>query len=826
MNKWARALYQPNLPLYEGKPKVTASKEHIALSKNAAKEGMVLLKNENHVLPLAAGSRIALFGKGTFDYVKGGGGSGDVTVPYMKNLYDGFMEHTDLVTVEPKTAAYYRSYVEQQYQEGGVPGMIPEPDLSDQLVKDAAAVSDTAIISISRFSGEGWDRKSEAGSPDPAVMAGTDLAFMQKQDELFSKSDFYLTEQEEAMVNKVSGAFDRVIVVLNVGGMVATDWIRDNDRISSCLISWQGGMEGGPAAAELLLGIGNPSGKLADTFAERLEDYPSTAGFHESSYYVDYTEDIYVGYRYFETLPGASKKVVYPFGYGLSYTTFALTGAEAKLVVGAPDPDSESADGIDPHSGDEIHVSVLVTNTGAIPGREVVQLYYSAPQGQLGKPAKALGAYQKTRLLQPGESQLVTLILAARHMASYDDTGRVCKSAWLLEKGEYHFFLGTDVHSAEELDYTYTLQDDRIVRRLVSRCAPTQLSMRLRADGTYENLPLGEPNDPNEDALERPDFSKTDGVLPEVRYRDHVFADWTGKTNGLPQLKDVAEGRMSLDDFIAALPDDTLISLVGGQPNTGVANTCGYGNQPDYGIPNIMTADGPAGLRILPSVGVKATAFPCATLLACTWDPEIPYEVGHAGGEEVKENNIGVWLTPAVCIHRSPLCGRNFEYYSEDPLLAGKQASGMVKGIQSTHVAATVKHFALNNKETNRRDSDSRVSERAIREIYLRQFEIIVKEANPWSIMSSYNMINGHRDSECKDLLTGILREEWGWDGMVTTDWWTLSEEYKELAAGNDIKMGTGFPERVRAALDKGLISRRHLETAARHILTLILKVD
>ncbi len=317
-----------------------------------------------------------------------------------------------------------------------------------------------------------------------------------------------------------------------------------------------------------------------------------------------------------------------------------------------------------------------------------------------------------------------------------------------------------------------------------------------------------------------------DGCTPEVRQRPHGYLSWTGKTNGLPQLIDVAEGKLSLDEFIHALPDEDLAALLGGQVNTGVANTFGYGNLPDYGVPNIMTADGPAGLRIQPEVGVQTTAFPCSTLLACTWDPETTYAVGRAGGEEVKENNIGAWLTPAVNIHRSPLCGRNFEYYSEDPYLAGHQASGMVKGIQSVNVAATVKHFALNNKETNRKDSDSRVSERAIREIYLRQFEIIVKEAKPWSIMSSYNLINGHRASENRDMLKGILRDEWGYDGMVTTDWWTYGEHYKECAAGNDMKMGCGFPDRVLDALGKGLITREQMELAARHILTLILRVD
>lgn len=823
MNKWTRANYQPNLPLY-GDRKVTASKEHIALSRKAAMEGMVLLKNDPSVLPLAKGSRVALFGKGTFDYVKGGGGSGDVTVPYMKNLYDGFCEHPDLVSVEETLADFYRSYVQKQYEEGKLPGMIEEPELPDALADEAAAVCDTAIISISRFSGEGWDRKSELGAPGENACDNKEL--MDQQNHLFARSDFYLTPREEELIRKVTDRFPRAVVVMNVGGMVATDWFAENDRIRSVLMAFQGGMEGGCAEADLLLGLGNPSGKLADTFARRLEDYPSTEGFHESSDFVDYTEDIYVGYRYFETIPGAAGKVVYPFGFGLSYTSFSLTGERAVVQEGEPDPDAETENGPCKESGDAVCVQVMVTNTGKFAGREVVQLYAGAPQGLLGKPARVLCAYQKTRLLAPGESQLISLEVKTKDLASYDDLGRVCKSAWVLEKGSYAFFLGTDVRSAKELEFHYEVSENRVVRRLVSRMAPTQLSLRLRADGTYENLPLGEPNDPNESVLERLPYEEMDGCTPAVRPQPHGYTSWSGKTNGLPKLIDVAEGRLGLDEFIHAMSDEHLAELVGGQPNTGVANTFGYGNLPEYGIPNIMTADGPAGLRVDPAVGVKTTAFPCATLLACTWDPDITCEVGRAGGEEVKENNIGVWLTPAVNIHRSPLCGRNFEYYSEDPFLAGKQAAGMVRGIQSTHVAATVKHLALNNKETNRKDSDSRASERAIREIYLKQFEIIVKEAHPWSIMSSYNLINGHRASENRDMLIGILRDEWHYDGMVTTDWWTYGEHYKECAAGNDMKMGCGFSDRVMEAFRKGAITRSQLELAARHILLLILRME
>jgi beta-glucosidase len=291
-------------------------------------------------------------------------------------------------------------------------------------------------------------------------------------------------------------------------------------------------------------------------------------------------------------------------------------------------------------------------------------------------------------------------------------------------------------------------------------------------------------------------------------------------------LIDVYRGRLSLDDFITQLTDEDMMRLLIGKPNTGVANTDGMGGLRKYGIPTPMTADGPAGVRIGRKCGVFTTAFPCSTQVACTWDPEIAYAIGQAGAKELKENNLAIWLTPAINIHRSPLCGRNFEYYSEDPVVAGVMAGAMVKGIQSQNTSACVKHFAFNNKETNRKNSDSRVSERAAREIYLKAFEIIVKTADPWYIMSSYNLINGSRASECRELLEDILRAEWGFDGMVSTDWHTYSEQYKEINAGNDLRMPAGFPDRLLEAMEKGLITRDQMQISAKRILGLLLKLD
>ncbi|WP_026492941.1 glycoside hydrolase family 3 protein [Butyrivibrio sp. XPD2002] len=803
MEKWTRVKYHPNLPLRENGVKVTASKEHIDISKNAAKEGMVLIKNEKNTLPLSRGKKVALFGKATIDYVKGGGGSGDVTVPYVTNLAQGFKALEDQVALFEDSVSFYDDYVSKLYKEGKQPGLLAEPEVPAELLTKAKAFTDTAIVSFSRYSGEGWDRKAD--NDDGRKHKDVVQELVDETDKLFEKGDFYLSKAEENLVNTISENFEHTIVVLNIGGMFDVSWIKSNEKIDSALIAWQGGMEGGLATAELLCGLGNPSGKLSDTFARNLSDYPGTEHFHDSDDYVEYEEDIYVGYRYFETIKGAAEKVVYPFGYGLSYTDFNISRVKV----------SED-DGV-------VTVKATVTNVGNYAGKEVVQVYFSAPQGKLGKPERVLIGFKKTAELLPGQSQKVVIKFSVDEMASYDDLGKIKKSAYVLEKGKYKFFIGASVRSAKKAETEYVLEEDKIVCELTEKMAPVALKKRLLADGSYEMLEQGDASKYNENVLK--DMPLEDVLLPTPKVRAEG-ARCCFKPSEKPQLIDVYTGKMTLDEFINALSDEDLAWLVGGQPNVGVANTFGYGNNSEYGIPNVMTADGPAGLRIQPQVGVKTTAFPCSTLLACTWDPEVTEKVGIAGGEEVKENNIGAWLTPAMNIHRSPLCGRNFEYYSEDPYLTGKMAAGMVRGIQSNRVAATIKHFALNNKETNRKDSDSRASERAIREIYLKGFEIVVKEAQPWSIMTSYNIINGRRASENEDMINGILRGEWGFDGMVTTDWWTNGENYKECKAGNDMKMGCGYPDRILAALEKGAITREELGKAARNILTLILRID
>ncbi len=802
MQKWARLNYQPGLPLY-GDTRITGSRKHIEVSRNAAREGMVLLKNDG-TLPLNKNTKLVLLGKAAVDYVKGGGGSGDVHCAYVHSLYDGLKAQG--VKVYEPLISFYKEEMEKQYNMERVPGMTGEVIPKDSMIQEASAFSDTAIVLISRFSGEGWDRSNiECNwefNPWPHSKSMPEIS-----GEIFPEGDFYLTDEEKKMVEIATGNFKKVVALFNVGGVIDLSFILD-DKINAALYMGQGGMEGGDAAAEALLGLVNPSGKLADTFAAKLEDYPSTENYHESFDFVEYTDDIYVGYRYFETIPGAKEKVIFPFGFGLSYTDFHVEVLDAKKV-----------------EDQEFIFVVKVTNTGKMSGKEVVQLYFEAPKGKLGKPSRALGDFGKTKLLAPGESQNFILTVNGYGMSSYDDLGKVKEAAYVLEEGDYFFYIGTDVRSAKKTDFFWHNDSDITVKQLSHRLRPVSLKKRLLSDGSFEELPLGKEKDINECIFEKMEPGTEEALTPVIRPEQGHYFPYPVK-KGVKSFAEVAEGKLSVKEFLAQLSDDDLIHLVGGQPNTGVGNVFGFGNMPEYGVPNAVTSDGPAGVRIGEETGITTTAFPCATLIACSWNKEIAEEVGFAGGEELKENNLCVWLTPAVNIHRNPMCGRNFEYYSEDPYLAGRMAAAMVRGIQRNRVGASVKHFACNNKETNRKHSDSRLSERALREIYLKAFEIIVHESDPYTIMSSYNAINGERASECYDLLTGILRDEWGFKGMVTSDWWTRGEHYKEVKAGNDLKMACGFPDRLKKAMEMGALSRKDLEPCAENILNTILKFD
>ncbi len=791
MDKYARFRFQPCLPLGKDGRRVTASPEHIALSRNAASQGMVLLKNKANALPLAKGEKIALFGKATIEYIKGGGGSGDVHCPYIRNIYEGFeeKEKEGKVKIFMPLVDFYKDYVKREsvnvLTEEQINARwdivnnmefcqlrddmtydtfaamhVTEAEVPDELIKSASENADTAIITLSRFSAEGVDRRPQGG-------------------------DYYLSDLEKHLIDRATELFSKVIIVINSGATMDCEYFAENDKVQAILFGWQGGIEGGSAIADILCGDVNPSGKMVDTIATTYDCYPCKEDFWESFWYCDYSDDIYVGYRYFETIPGADKFVRYPFGFGLSYTKFSFSGkacleSEGKIVA-----------------------VVTVKNIGDVAGREVVQLYYSAPQGKLGKPSKELAAYKKTKLLAPGESETVVMSFDINSMASFDDLGKIQKTAYVLEKGTYTFHMGTSVRDTEKLAFEYVVENDTIVEQLKQWCKPTKLAKRMLSDGTYEELPMGDASYYYEPVPE------TDATAPE----DLVKFDDIGV-------------KCTIEEFIKQFTLEEICDFVGGQPPTGVANTGCFGPiKHRLDTPAVPTADGPAGLRLNPETGIPTTAWPCATLLACSWDPDLIYEVGAAGGAEVRENNIGIWLTPALNIHRDPLCGRNFEYYSEDPLVAGKSAAAAIRGMQSSKIAVSMKHFACNNKEANRYQNDSRLSERALREIYLKGFEIAVKESDPITVMSSYNLINGQHTSESWELLTGILRYEWGFKGMVETDWGVKNDPVKEVKAGNDLKMPTGYPDELKAAVEKGELARAELELCAKRIIEMMLRM-
>ena len=789
MKKHARFLYQPVAPLGKNNSFVTGCEAHWKLCKTAAAEGTVLLKN-NGVLPLAKGSRVSLFGLGAGDFIFGGGGSGVVVTDKKVTLHQSLQaaHKKGMVTYFADTADWYRneigSFLAEKEAELPTVGLFSTwrrnyqmhfPRLPEAIYEKAVAFGGTALFCISRYSAEGDDGGDRKGG----------------------QGDFYLWEEEKQLLDKLCRDFEQVVVILNTCGPVAAGEFERNPKIGAVLYPMYSGGVAGEMLCELLTGKLYPSGHLQDTFAEKVEDYPAFPYFHAEKDYTEYKEDIFVGYRYFETF--APEKVVYPFGFGLTYTTFRTQVTEAIL-------DKRS-----------VRVWVTVENTGTRPGKEVVQLYLTAPQGKLGKAKKVLAAFEKTKELKPGASQKLQLRFDLREFGSFDDLGKLHLSAFILEKGKYIVSCGTNVQNAEPC-LEFDITSNTICHRCRSFMAPRALPERLTADGSFEKLPLAE-------------------KVPH-KARGRLCKVPAGKP--FPFATAIREDRM--EELLATLTDSELVELLYGHPMANASNTCGMGHLPRderqdvRQIPLVPTADGPAGLRIRKDRGnLPPTFFPCATVVAQTWNLKLAEKLGAAGAAEVKENNIGIWLTPALNIHRSPLCGRNFEYYSEDPLTSGLFAAATVKGIQSMGISACVKHFCANNRENGRRIVDSRVSERALREVYLRGFEIVIRKADPWMLMTSYNPVNGEQASKNWEAINGILRSEWGYDGVVCTDWRVLSNLEEEIWAGSDIKMPfpvTDFYENAPAEFDpeamlaEGKLSRPAVTTSARRVLAMLAKLD
>ncbi|MCI3927008.1 glycoside hydrolase family 3 C-terminal domain-containing protein [Paenibacillus sp. TRM 82003] len=711
-------------------------------SRKVAAEGAVLLKNEAEALPIRAGERVSVFGRTQVNYYRSGTGSGgSVNVTYTTNLLGGLRGKPGIVVNEALASAYER-WIESNPFDNGGGGWAAEPwhqkemPLTDALVQEARAVSDAAVVAIGRTAGEDQDNADAPGS-------------------------YRLTEEELVMLRAVTAHFERTIVVLNVSNIIDMSWVNDPSHKHSipCVVyAWHGGMEGGNAIADVLVGDVTPSGKLTDTIAYSIDDYPSTRNYGSDAKNL-YQEDIYVGYRYFETF--CPEKVQYAFGYGLSYTTFSIDPVGPARLV--------RQDGIE-----AIVVEANVTNTGAVfAGKEVVQVYYEAPQGELGKPAKALAAFGKTDLLQPGESQKIAVSFPVYLMASYDDAGVAgYRSAYVLEAGTYRLYIGNSVKDVAAIrvgdQEGYVVEAVRLVEQLGEALAPTESFQRMKpgarkADGTYE--------------LTYVDVPRRSASLAERIERSRPTAIEPTGDRGF-KLQDVHDGKVALEAFIAQLSDEDLAAAIRGEGMSsplvtpGTASAFGGVSErlQQFGIPIACTADGPSGIRM--DSGHKATQVPIGTLLAATWDVELVEELYVLEGRELIRNEIDALLGPGMNLRRSPLNGRNFEYFSEDPLVTGLFGAANVRGIARGGSNATLKHYACNNQEKHRHQVDAVVSERALREIYLKGFEIAVKEGGANAIMTAYNPINGHWSASNYDLNTSILRGEWGYDGIVMTDWW------------------------------------------------------
>lgn len=763
------------------------SKEMIALARRAAAEGIVLLKNNNDALPVRPDETVAVFGRVQYDWFYVGYGSGgDVKPPYRINLIEG-LENAD-VRVDGKLKDIYGKWCRKNVPDEGFWGHWPynfkEMPLSDDVIDAAGKRADKAIIVIGRAAGEDREQKLKKGS-------------------------FYLTDAESDMIAKVISRFEKTIVVINNGNVMDMSWTEKfGDKISALLYAWQGGMESGNAVADVIAGNVNPSGKLPVSIAKNYEDYPSSDNFGGKDFN-DYKEDIYVGYRYFETF--AKDKVLYPFGSGLSYTSF-------------------SYDGFIRYDGNGYFVEATIKNEGNKDGKETLAVYVEPPQGVIGKPMRVLASFVKSKIIPAREEENVTIEIPLDNLYSYDDCGiSGYPSSYVLESGNYKVYIGTNVRESKIIG---TFCIDKTVVKHVKPVCPVKSDFEIiypkyAKDGECimgTRLAAKAKRDIKDRIL---------GAIPEPLVK-----------RGMVNFREVLKGEKPLDDFVAQLTLAELETLTHGDyrmnSRFGASGNAGaFGGISESliekGVPQAITTDGPSGVRLM----TYASLLPCGTAIAATFNEELTQKLYAEVGREMIEKGSDILLAPGMNIHRNPLCGRNFEYFSEDPVLTGMIASAVVKGLQSTGVSACPKHFACNNQEKNRLRNDSRVSERALREIYLKGFELVVKNAKPEMIMTSYNKINGVWSCYNYDLCTEILRNEWGFEGIVTTDWWNLPDRDHEfeniynnayrVRAGNDVLMPGGnrtngkYDRSAEASVNENGLTRQELEICAKRVLNFLL---
>ena len=733
-----------------------AQKQLAPISRQAATEGIVLLKNSDSILPLQTSDTVSLFGRCQIDTYRSGTGSGGaVNVPYSVNALHGLHENPNINLNLSLVEVYQRWVKDNPFNDGGggwaaEPWFQDEMPLSTSVVMGAAAKSNKAIIFIGRTAGEDQDNAQQQGS-------------------------YNLTALEMQMLEKVTGHFDDVIVILNVTNIIDMSWVsslKDARSIKAILYSWAAGMEGGHALADVLSGDVSPSGRLTDTIAHSLSDYPSSASFGNKERNL-YREDIYVGYRYFETFN--PKAVQFEFGFGLSYTNFS-NKLIALTILGSG-------------SEQELVFDIEVKNIGEkYSGKDVVQLYVESPQGQLGKPSRALTGFAKTPTLAPNETARVKVSFLLSSLASFDDSGKTGHpNSYVLEAGEYQFYLGGSVRQARLVDESIKVDELIVVEQLTEALAPVTAFKRLvpkeiGQNGVYscdyESVPL-----------RSVDLSKR--ILTELPTSIPFSED-----KGI-KLLDVKQGQANIEAFVSQMTVQQLATIVRGEgmcsPKVTPGTAAAFGGVSpslfDLGIPIVAAADGPSGIRM--DSGHKASQVPIGTLLGCTWNTELNEQLFYLVGKEMQANHIDTLLGPGINIHRHPLNGRNFEYFSEDPLLTGAMAASQVSGLRSAGVSGTIKHLVANDQETGRFDVDSVVSQRALREIHLRPFEIAVRQGRASSIMTAYNPINGHWAASNYDLNTTILRKEWGYKGIVMTDWWAKMND--PIKGGSESRSYTSF---------------------------------
>ena len=815
------------------------------LSMNLATQGMVLLENNNNVLPMASSGNVALFGGGAAKTVKGGTGSGDVNQRSVTSVWDGFKNAGYNVTSESWLNEFEAYYDEETGGSSG--GLWGSPKVEDTLISDAQieeAKQDgttTAVYVIARNSGEFADRKNAEG-------------------------DYQLWGNEEENLKKVAANFDNVIVVLNVGGIIDTKFFHEIEGLDSLLLMSQAGMRGGDAVVKVLNGEVTPSGKLTDTWAVNYEDYSSSEGFGANDENVtqeDYTDDIYVGYRYFDTF---NVTPAYEFGYGLSYTDFNIDVKDVTV-------DEEN-----------VTVDVKVTNVGKqYSGKEVVEVYFSAPDGALEKPYQELATYGKTDTLAPGESQTLTLSYATTEMSSYYED----YASYIMEDGDYVVRVGnssrnTSVAAVIGLDsnvFTEQLSNQMVQDEEIDTLS-NEGATPYTYEGEAEEIAKAERFELDANAIETVNNASEYDDESVISYvyegSDYTVVDqeanprytkapsgnnttpsqliepyeetiqYVEKTKENPTLLDVYQGTVTMEELLASLSVEEMSYIVeglgwggGSEPVVGaqansVKGAAGETTSRYYetrAIPNTVLADGPAGIRITQSYTENGTtyyqyctAFPIGTLIAQSWDKDVAKQFGEAIGEEMLEMGVTLWLAPGMNIHRNPLCGRNFEYYSEDPLLSGITAAATTLGVQSHEgIGVTIKHYAGNNQEDNRNAVNNTITERAFREIYLKGFEIAVKAANPMAIMTSYNLNNGMPAADDYDLCTDLARGEWGFNGLVMTDWGGgQSTPVNSMHAGNDLIMPGGSSKSIAEATGVTL-PLGDLQKATRNVLNVIM---